>query len=175
MIWGKRIVTAAGIVAVLSCAGLAVMAIVALEPGGIAIFDRQFAGYSADTAQEYLASIQAFPEAKALYLGAYRFLDTIFAASLAFALAGIIWLNAKDVHPMGRILLLLAPAVYLVLDMKENAIIAEMLRVGPSVFVATVLAASAYTMFKWTAMLVAILMAIWAWRSAPKSRQEEAL
>jgi hypothetical protein len=163
---GARVVRAAAVAAVACFAALAVLAMGWLEPVGHKIFDSHLRGYDPETARAYLTALTA--DQTALYLGLFRGLDTVFPALAAFALGGVIWLNTRGLPVAARLLLLLAPAAYLVMDYAENAMVARMLRGGPQVFEATILQASAFTTTKWIMLTAAGIVAVWAWRLAPK-------
>jgi len=138
-----------------------------LEPQGLVVFDSHLMGYDLAFAPAYLA---AMTEAQiAQYLGVFRILDTIFPGLLAISLAGALWLNAKGLHPFVRFLLLFAPAIYLMMDLAENASVAQMLRAGVTVQREIVEQASAFSVAKWAALSGTVLLTLWAWWRAPRT------
>jgi hypothetical protein len=70
---------------------------------------------------------------------------------------------------MVRVLALLVPGAYLVLDLTENALVAVILR-GQATD-ATIVLASALTQGKWLVLAVALLLAVWAMRRGADTQQ----
>ncbi len=143
---------------------LAVLSIGWLEPDGHKVFDSRLFGYSPEQAEAYLAALG--PRARALYLGLFRGLDTVFPALLAVGLAGIILQRPRGAM---RVLALGAVLLYLVADYSENALVAALLRGGPDA--QTVWWASRATLTKWASLGGAAgLAALMAWRQGKGSR-----
>ncbi|MBM1310415.1 hypothetical protein JQT66_09585 [Sulfitobacter mediterraneus] len=138
-----------------------------LEPDGMLIFDSRLAGYGLAEANTYLGALEAGQ--KQLYLGWFRWLDTVFPALLTFCLAGVVWGQARGVHPAMRLSLMIIPAAYLVMDLAENALVAEMLR-SAALDADTVGRASGFTIAKWGFLALSLGLCVWAWRWAPKQR-----
>jgi hypothetical protein len=138
-----------------------------LEPDGALIFDSRLGGYTLAEAQAYLGMLDAGQ--KQLYLGWFRWLDTVFPVLLTFFLSGVLWGQAPGVHPAMRLSLLIIPAAYLVMDLVENALVADMLR-SAALDAETVTLASGFTMAKWSFLALACAICLWAWRWAPKQR-----
>lgn len=138
-----------------------------LEPSGHSVFDSYLTGYSAETARAYLTALT--PEQTALYLGLFRWLDTVFPIILALTLGGFIWTQASGAAKPLRVLAAVSPGVYLVFDLSENAAVAYLLWSGPEVAEAAIKQASTYTMGKWISLGLAALVCIWAWRMVPKN------
>ena len=147
--------------------GLALVSKGWLEPSAHFVFDSYVTGYSAETARAYLAALTA--EQTALYLGLFRWLDTVFPFTLALTLGGFIWVQASGATKPLRVLAAVSPGVYLVFDLSENAAVAYLLRTGPEVAEAAIRQASACTVGKWISLGLAALVGIWAWRIAPKN------
>ncbi len=137
-----------------------------LGAGGFSIFDDHFAGYSVASARDYLSALSA--EQTALYLGLFRWIDTVFPIMLTFTLAGVIWTQARGMSRLVRGFVALTPCVYLMLDLSENAAVAHLLNIGPQVSAGAILQASAYTIAKWISLTLAMLLCVWAWRLSPK-------
>lgn len=137
-----------------------------LEQGGFAVFDAHFGGYSVEGAREYLAELAQAGRTD-LYLGVFRWVDTVFPLLLSFTLAGVIWTQAWGMPVAVRGLVALTPCFYLGLDLAENAAVAHMLQFGPQVSAGAILQASAYTVAKWICLALAMLLAVWAWRLSP--------
>lgn len=152
--------------AALCFVALAVISKTTLEPVDMVIFDSRILGYSSAAARAYLDWIAQTPEALASYLGIFRQLDTAFPLLLSLALGGGIWLNAAGAHPARRVIMLGAPAAYLMMDLMENARVAEMLRSGVAVEDQAIAQASSFTTMKWALLAVSLLVLISAWFSA---------
>lgn len=138
-----------------------------LEPDGMLIFDSRLGGYSLAEADIYLGMLDAGQ--KQLYLGWFRWLDTVFPVLLTICLSGILWGQARGVHPAMRLSLMVIPAAYLVMDLAENALVADMLR-SAALDAESVALASGFTMAKWGFLALACAICLWAWRWAPKQR-----
>ncbi len=145
---------------------LVVLAKFMIEPEGFTIFDSHFGGYSVAEARDFLTALSE--KQTQTYLGLFRTLDTVFPVLLALTLAGVIWTQARAMHVAVRAVIALSPCVYLGLDLAENASIALLLVTGPQVSAGAILQASAYTVAKWISLTLAMLLAVWAWRLAPK-------
>ena len=149
--------------AVLFFVALAAISKTALEAEGMLIFDSRVLGYEHAAAREYLTWIAQTPDGVSTYLGTFRQLDTVFPMLLAIALSGGIWLNTFGSNPLRRGLLLGAPSAYLLLDLMENARVAEMLRTGVTVADQVIQQASAFTVMKWALLVVSLLVLMNAW------------
>lgn len=161
-----RLLWVCAVTALLCFVGLAVLSTTALQPEGMAIFDSRLGGYTPSDARAYLAAVT--PAQVAAYLGPFRQLDTVFPVLLTISLMGSIWLNSGGEARFRRITFLLGPAVYLALDLTENASVAQMLRDGVGVLDAQVQQASIYTRAKWMCLALSLLVVVWAWRFAAK-------
>jgi hypothetical protein len=158
-----------GVLALLLFAALAVLSKGWLEPQGMAIFDSHLRGYEPQEARAYLAALSA--EARALYLGLYRWLDSALPLAIAAALGAAIWRHAAGLHPALRLMLLLGPASYLVMDLAENAVVADLLRASGPLPEAQLRAASGFTQAKWCTLGVAVAVWLWAWFWGPRERK----
>lgn len=134
-----------------------------LETGGMLIFDSRVLGYKDPAAREYLAWIAGMPDARATYLGMFRQLDTVFPVLLTVAMGGGIWLNTRSSNMVRRVLMLGAPGAYLLMDLMENARVAEMLQAGVGVADQVIRQASSFTMMKWTLLVVSLLVLLNEW------------
>ncbi|GAA6174536.1 hypothetical protein [Sulfitobacter pacificus] len=142
-----------------------------LQPGDFGVFDAHFGGYSVEGAREYLAALDAAGRTD-LYLGLFHRVDTALPLLLTFTLSGVIWTQALGMPKILRGVVALTPCVYLGLDLAENAAVAHLLQYGPQVSAGAILQASAYTVAKWICLALAMLLAVWAWRLAPKERAQ---
>lgn len=138
-----------------------------LQPEDFGPFDGHIGGYSVEAARGYLAALETVGRTD-LYLGLYRWVDTVLPVLLTFTLAGVIWTQARKVQPVLRVVVTLTPCVYLWLDLAENAAVAHLLSFGPQVSAGAILQANAYTVAKWICLTLAMLLMVWAWRLAPK-------
>ena len=133
-------------------------------------FDAHLTGYTMAQARDYLAAIP--PATKALYLGQFRLWDTIAPALIAFTLGGVIWVQGRGLRQWVRLLLLLAPAGYLLMDYAENALVADLLRAGIDATGAAILRASQFTQVKWAFLGLALLITLWAWLFTRNTRED---
>jgi CMP/dCMP kinase len=127
--------------------------------GGLDMFDLWMDGYSADYVRIFLARLS--PEAKTLYLGPQRVLDTILPVALAgfLAMAGYRLLIGWSWKLAAAMVLL--PLVYFTFDMLENAQVAVLLRRG-LVSDTMAEAASRFTVLKAQSLRAALAVVIFA-------------
>lgn len=156
-----RIVRGAAVLALLFLLALLVLSKGWLEPADLLIFDSRFGGYSLTEAQRYLEALGA--EGRLLYLGIYRWLDTLFPVLTTLALGGVIWLNTALFNSAIRLLLLCAPIAYVMLDLGENALVAELLRADFISNQSVVDRASQLTQAKWLMLMASSLLAAGSW------------
>jgi len=136
-----------------------------LEPGGLLIFDSRPWGYDLASAERYLAALG--PEARALYLGPFRWLDTALPLLLTLGLV----LMGRGTPKGWRLLAGLAALLYLWWDLVENARVAALLAPGVGLTEAAVAAASRATMAKWGCLAAAALLTAMARRAARRERK----
>lgn len=141
-----------------------------LMAGGQTVFDDQIAGYSVEQARPYLAALSEAQ--RQTYLGLFRWLDTGLPLFLALSLGLFIWREAGRVGAPLRSLMAASPLVYMVLDLIENALVADLLRAGPEVADAAIRQASMVTVAKFATLGAAVLVALAAWRLGRKKGQE---
>jgi cytidylate kinase len=127
--------------------------------GGLDMFDLWMDGYSAEYARIFLARLT--PEARALYLGPQRVLDTILAVALAGTLAAagyrlVVGWSWKLAAAMA-----LLPLGYFIFEMMENAQVAALLRRG-MVSDTMAEAASGFTIWKARSLQAALAAVIFA-------------
>ena len=155
LLWTTAVLSAA------SFAYLSWLSTAHLSPGeGLKPFDSRVLGYTPDQARLYLSALS--PEATSLYLSQVRLWDTLFPALFAFTLGGVIWTRAAGLRPWVRLMVRILPASYVVMDYAENALVAEMLRAGPTSTDAQIAQASRYTVIKWGLAAVSVLLVLWA-------------
>ncbi len=143
-------------------AALLVLSYGFLSAGGQTVFDDRIAGYGVGAARAYLAALS--DAQTSLYLGLFRVLDTFLPVLVALTLGGFTWSQTVGTARALRLLIALGPAVYMMLDLRENALVAHLLEVGPQVPAEAILHASAHTVSKFIALMLAVLLAVWAWR-----------
>ncbi|TMM55330.1 hypothetical protein [Sulfitobacter sabulilitoris] len=161
-----RLLWATGIMAVLCFAYLAWLSRTVLTPApGLAPFDAHLTGYTMAQARDYLAAIS--PHATLIYLGTFRLWDTVFPVLAAFTLGGVTWVQARGLRQWVRLIALLAPAGYLLMDLAENALVAELLLSGADATGTAILRASQFTVVKWALFGLAGGVALGAWLLAP--------
>lgn len=125
--------------------------------GGLDVFDVLISGYSHDYVVVYNDVLG--DEARALYLGAHRTLDTLFAVSLTGTIAVSAYLLAQRWSLVLALALGLTPLFYFAFDMLENAQIAAILY-HRSATVEMAQAASRFTISKAQALRFAITVVL---------------
>ncbi|SHJ34983.1 hypothetical protein SAMN05444000_107152 [Shimia gijangensis] len=117
-------------------------------------FDLRFSGYTLAEAQTYLALMTA--EQSALYIGFLRYVDTAFPMLMGLWMGWCLWGLTRAVHPWSRIILLVVPASFTVMDLCENALVSDMVMRGTTGLEAgLVTLASSYTITKYVMLSVA--------------------
>ena len=91
-------------------------------------FDLRLLGYSYFEATFYLEHLSE--DAIALYAGPLRALDTVFPALMGLWLGWALWGLTRNVHAWSRVILMVVPGGYVIMDLAENALISEMLHHG---------------------------------------------
>jgi CMP/dCMP kinase len=127
--------------------------------GGLDMFDLWMDGYSAEYARMFLARLS--PEARALYLGPQRVLDTIMPVALAGLLAATGYRLVVGWSWKLAVAAALLPLVYFSFDMLENAQVAAMLRRGMASDTMAE-AASRFTVLKAKSLQAALAVVIFA-------------
>lgn len=135
-----------------------------LEAGGLVIFDSRFPGYSHDEAEHLIRTLGS--DGIALYLGLFRVLDTLFPLALCLSLL-LLARRAGNVFGLAGVVAALA---YLFFDLRENALVAEMLRSAADLGHDLVASASSATFWKWITLAVSFLSLCAAW--VLKARKE---
>lgn len=123
---GARAIKGLALLTAILYSGLAWLWYVELIPGadGLQPFDSRFFGYTAAEGRVYLAALSE--EARQVYLGDVRLLDTVFSMCLAGLLT---WLLVRRAPGVWRALATL-PMAFLVADLLENARVAAILLHG---------------------------------------------
>lgn len=148
--WGLPLFTVAvyGVLALYFGGRLMVLA------DGAAVFDLRAFGYSLTDVREYLRALP--PEGFALILGPIAWLDTLFPALLGMTL---LWWMRPFIGVFGMVCVLTVMS-YVALDWGENAAVRVLVLSGPDwVQPADVARASAFTMAKFAALLLALILA----------------
>ena len=153
--WALPLATLAVYVALL---GYFAPMIVADAAGAVPL-DLRVMGYGLAEARAYLSALT--PEGTALYLGPFRLTDTL----LPILLTGTLCLPLRR---RGQFWFLPALA-YGLFDLAENLAVARLLHTGPEVEAEAVALASGFTQAKFAALVVAVLLALYAlwqvWRT----------
>lgn len=137
-------------------AALAILAGTTLQPDGQPVFDARALGYGLTEAREYLGALE--PDQRMSYLGPYRWLDTAFPLVFTCFLAAMFWRVSAGWKAGTRLLLLLMPGSYLVMDLAENALVAELLVTPLSDLRAgAVVLASRFTVTKYVTLTISVL------------------
>lgn len=117
-------------------------------------FDLRILGYSPDDAEAYLALFGA--SEVALYTGFLRKVDTVFPLLFGLWMGWCLWGLTRQMHPWSRVILLVVPASYTLMDLCENALVADLVhgfQTPPDE--ALVALASSYTISKYVTLFVA--------------------
>ena len=116
-------------IAVLAAVLFAVLLVISLgwlSPDGQSNFDARMMGYDVEAARSYLATL---PESsRAIYLGVFRWIDTVFPILAGIAIGGFTWQAAVRLRPARRVGFLGLTGGYVLMDLTENAQVAQMLR-----------------------------------------------
>lgn len=147
-----RLIRGLALLTAILYSGLAWLWYVELMPGadGLQPFDARFFGYTAEEGRRYLAALN--DEARQVYLNDIRLLDTVFPISLT-ALLG--WLIFRHTVGAWRALAVL-PLGFLLVDLLENARVAELLT-SDNVTDQMILAASQATVVKYGALMLSVI------------------
>ena len=123
-----------------------------LVPGadGLDPFDARVLGYSVSDARTYLSALS--DDARSLYLGPMRVLDTIFPPALALLIAAPIWSKSEGYWCAA----VAFPVWYACVDLWENARVSVMLR-DPDITDQAIQLASSLTQAKFLLLLLAVL------------------
>lgn len=144
--------------AALCFAVLAYLSAAHLSPGDHRPFDTAWRGYDQGHAAAYLAALD--PYARAIYAGPFRVIDTLFPILLAAFLALALHGRTRGWGLVPQLLLLIFPGGYLVMDLTENALVAQIVGAGAEGLDAKVVAlASGFTITKYV-LLGATLAAL---------------
>lgn len=120
-------------------------------------FDLRPLGYDHLDAETYLAMLT--PEQAALYTGFLRKVDTAFPLLFGLWMGWCLWGLTHRMHPWSRVILLVIPASYTVMDLCENALISDMVKPGDVGLDAGLVAlASSYTISKFVTLSVAFAL-----------------
>lgn len=162
-----RLARITGAIAALLFAALAVLSNLWLQPAGQLVFDSRVAGYSLAEARAFLEVLNA--DQVALYLGLFRWIDTVFPVLLAVTLVALI-ANRKG-RDLLRGVAAIAAFLYLFFDLRENALVARMLKTSENLSEELVASASMATMVKWGALAVSFGVLLWViWRERRGAR-----
>lgn len=125
-----------------------------LGEDGLKPFDLRLAGYTFIEAQAYLALMN--DDQAALYIGLLRRIDTVFPMLMGLWMGWCLWGLTRGIHPWSRIILMVVPASYTVMDLCENALVADMVRQGATGLEGELVSlASSYTVTKFVMLFVA--------------------
>ncbi len=137
-----------------------------LQPFGLRIL-----GYSQADAEAYLSLLNA--EQVQLHTGLLRKIDTAFPMLFGLWLGCCLWAVTHSLHPWSRVILLVVPTSYTVMDLCENALVSELVRGFQSPPGPTLVAlASSYTVTKFVTLFVAfaLVLAMMIQNFKPRSR-----
>lgn len=95
-----------------------------LSPGTLLNLDTHPLGYDLNDARTYVGALSRVEVA--VYTGPYRVLDTLFPICLAAFLAMLLHECTRGWSIVSQLLLLVLPGAYLVMDLAENALLAQL-------------------------------------------------
>jgi hypothetical protein len=126
---------------------------------GLGLLDGRLNGYDADAVTTYLGLLSE--ENRQFYIGPFRTLDTIVPPMLAATFAAMIW---KLGNKLWR-LTVIFPLIYVVADLRENALVGQILKAGNGNFDnAMAASASDMTQLKWLFTVLSLAAVLWLWR-----------
>lgn len=123
-------------------------------------FDLRLTGYGLAEARAYLSGLS--PAGVALYLRPFRLIDTILPMLVTATLCLPLWRRGQ--------FWFLPALAYGLFDLAENIAVARLLHTGPEVGAEAVALASGFTQAKFTALAVAVLLAVLALWQARRAR-----
>lgn len=145
-------------------AALAWVSVTGLLPaaGDLAPFDMRLTGYSVEDARAYLEALST--AGRDLYLGTVRQLDTAFPVVFGAWLAALVWRTARGMMTWSRLVLTLPAWGYAVMDLCENALVADLLRAGAEGFDPQIaVLASEFTVTKYALLVLSALVPVGLW------------
>lgn len=126
---------------------------------GSGLLDGRMFGYDAAAVRLYLGQLSE-PELW-FYAGPFRLLDTVAPPLLALTFVGLIWTLGRSLWRMAVIL----PLVYLIADLRENALVGQILNIGIEGLDANlVMKASNMTQLKWAFLVLSLGVVLWLWK-----------
>lgn len=125
------------------------------EARGALPLDMHVFGFTVVEAHDYLSGLTE--RGRAIQLGWLRLLDTVFVVGLTATLGGVIWTLMRRGNMIARFLLLVPVGGYAVMDLGENALIAQIIRDGANALDAhLVTRAAEFTITKFTLLGVSL-------------------
>ena len=141
------------------------------ESGGLMPLDGRLLGY---TPVDVLAFLDALSdEGRAVYLGPVRSVDTAFPLALGLWIAALIWRRTRGLFAWSRIVMMLPAGGYTLMDLCENALVADLLRAGAGgLDVGTARLASEFTITKYAMLGIALGVIVAVLLGGRRRRQE---
>jgi len=126
---------------------------------GDGLLDGRLIGYDVEAVTKYLGLLSK--ENLAFYIGPFRVLDSIVPPLLALTFSALIWTLGT---PVWRATIIL-PLVYVLADLRENAIVGKILQsAGRDIDADLVASASDMTQLKWLFTVLSLGVFLWLWR-----------
>jgi hypothetical protein len=130
--------------------------IISREANGLVPFDLRPAGYSFESAKEFIGALSG--DGMTFYLGTQHLLDLFYPAMLAAVLAIALWRLSQSWHRMIRLILMVFPIIGMLADYLENSAVSRMLHAGAETLTSDMVAKSSYwTILKSGATTVAMV------------------
>lgn len=126
---------------------------------GEGLLDGRVIGYDVDAVAKYLGQLPN--ESRTFYLGTFRTLDTILPPLLGLTFIALIWSLGQKFWRSTIIF----PLIYVIADLRENALVGQILRAGLKNLDANMVAnASNMTQLKWLFIVLSLGVVLWLWR-----------
>lgn len=126
---------------------------------GNGLLDGRLNGYDGAAVFKYLELLPR--EGRAFYAGPFRILDSIVPPLLALTFIALIWTLGQR---FWRVTIIF-PLVYVFADLRENALVGQILQAGTKNLDAGVVAsASNMTQLKWLFTVLSLGVVLWLWR-----------
>lgn len=127
-------------------------------------------GYAPDVLSRFLTALQ--PQARAVILGPIAMLDTVFPICLAVFLCTLSWQLSAFVHIGLRMLMLIAPIGFAVMDLCENVLVRDLIMAAGPMDVSTALLASQVTATKFLLLFASLVVLIVTWTRRSRRMQK---
>ncbi len=134
--------------------------------------DLQILGYTPETLARFMAALT--PEARDALTGPVRLLDTAFPLVFGVFLCALSWRLSTRQHAWSRMVLLIPPVGFAVMDLCENVLIQELVAAPGPMDVSTAVLASEFTVTKFLLLFASLVALVATWARGRRPSPEEA-